>query len=144
AWRSLDNDAFWKLIVYQVAVVGGSSSYDRLVASPSAQEALQYDRLRVAGTETRARVIHRTLRHHGVRYVPADIRRCPKTRALTRNLAFLAAHARGPTGYLKDLSRLNEDARVARVMHDLSYIKLKGARDLLAELDLVRNVIALD
>jgi len=61
-----------------------------------------------------------------------------------RNLNFLANYDRGPTGYLNELSLLNENKRIERVMRDLSYIKLKGARDLLAELGLAYDVIALD
>lgn len=143
AWRSLDDDGIWKHIVYQVSVVGSSSSYERLVQSPQAQDGLRYDRLR-AGSPESARQIHKILRDHGVRYASADILKCPKTKALGRNLGFLNRFSGGPTAYAKLLSTLPEEERISRVIRDLSYIKQKGARDLLAELGLATNIIALD
>ena len=144
AWRKLDDDGVWKHIVYQVCVVGSSASYERLVQSEVAQKVLEYGSLIAVGGDEQARVINKSLRDHGVRYASANIAKCPKTRALVRNLNFLAHFPEGPTGYLRSLSLVHENERIERVMRDLSYIKLKGARDLLAELGLALDVIALD
>lgn len=144
AWRKLDDDGVWKYIVYQVCVVGSSASYERLVNSDVAQKSLEYDSLIDFDTDKQANVINKILRDHGVRYASANISKCPKTRALVRNLYFLAQFREGPTGYLTSLSLIQEAERIERVMRDLSYIKLKGARDLLAELGLATEVIALD
>ena len=144
AWRKLDDDGVWKHILYQVCVVGGSASYERLVNSAAAQESLKYDTLVKLDADEQARAINTVLRDHGVRYASANITTCPKTRALVKNLNSLASYNGGPTGYLKNLSLLDENERIERVMRDLNYIKLKGARDLLAELGLAHNVIALD
>ena len=144
AWQKLDDDGVWKHIVYQVCVVGSSASYERLVNSPTAQKSLNYDSLIKLESDERKRAINKVLRDHGVRYASAEIDKCPKTKALTRNLIFLESYEGGPTGYLKNLSLKDEPERIQRVMQDLSYIKFKGARDLLAELGLAHEVIALD
>lgn len=144
AWRSLDNDGVWKLIVYQVAVVGNSASQKRLKNSTAAQETLRYEFLRDKSPDERALLIHKTLRDHVVSRAARDITKCRKTHCLARNLQFLAQFSGGPTGYLNSLSLLGEEERIERVMRDLSYIKQKGARDLLAELGLAQNIIALD
>lgn len=145
AWRDMDDDAIWKHVVYQVAVVGGSASQPRLAASEAAQRELRFERLRALDDAGRRRAIHAVLRAHGVRYAAAEITRCRKTSALARNLEFLAGVAGGPKGYLERIAALpGDELRAARASVDLAYVKLKGARDLLAELGVVTDVIALD
>lgn len=144
-WQKLGDDAIWKHFVSQVAVVGNSSSHARLSASTDAQEALRFDRLRSVSDPERRRSIHETLRSAGVRYASANIEQCRKTDALTRNFEFLSAFPGGPRAYLAFLATLpDDDTRVARLELDMRYIKLKGARDLLAELGLVTSVVAFD
>ena len=75
----------------------------------------------------------------------AELARCRKTAALVRNLDRLHRAPGGPAGYLAALAAMpDENERVKRVSRDLSYIKLKGARDLMVELGLAREVVALD
>lgn len=144
-WKKLDDDKIWKQVVSQVAVVGSAAAGERLAESTQAQEQIRYEALRRATTVKRAAVINRTLRQLGVRYASADASKCRKTAALVRNFDFLASYPGGPRGYLRSLSLLSDDdSRVTRVADDLSYIKLKGARDLLAEQGLVTDVLALD
>jgi hypothetical protein len=51
----------------------------------------------------------------------------------------------GPQGYLRQLAtKKDENERARQLGKDLHYIKLKGSRDLMAELGLARNVVALD
>jgi hypothetical protein len=89
--------------------------------------------------------VHRILRTHSVRYVSEHPSDCHKTRAVLRNLSFLASVPGGPRGYLHQLAaEKDEDERAKQLARDLHYIKLKGSRDLMAELGLARNVIALD
>jgi hypothetical protein len=145
AWRHLDQDGAWKHFVYQVAVVGDSSAYDRLVASSQAQRELHFDHLERLGPEERRETVHRVLRTYRVRYAAADPQKCRKTSALVRNLTFLSDFRGGPLGYLASLASIaEEESRVNRVAHDMCYIKHKGARDLLAELGLAVAVVALD
>lgn len=145
AWKILDNDGIWKNFVYQVAVVGSSASYDRLVGSPDVQRVLHFDRLRTLSVDERRRTINEELRRYGVRYASADLSKCKKTTALLRNLQFLSTYEGGPTDYMKFIAALpDDDSKIGQIESDMSYVKLKGARDLLAELGLVTDIIALD
>ena len=144
-WRNLNDDQIWKDTIYQVAVVGGSSSVPRLQASNDAQKALKYERLRGLNHQQRLRTINRVLRATHVRYASSDVAKCHKSMALSRNFDFLSSFTGGPRGYLKSLATLSDDnARIVRVEGDMSYIKLKGARDFLAGLGLVTDMIAFD
>lgn len=145
AWKAMDHDLLWKHVVYQVAIVGRSDAYERLRDSKTAQDQLHYNRLLTLTSQQRAEVIHDVLYSHGVRYASADITRCAKTKALTFNINFLVKHPGGAVGYFAILSQfIHEDMRLDAIQNDLKYIKLKGARDLLAELGLVTRIIALD
>ncbi|OGC95899.1 MAG: hypothetical protein A2W25_16420 [candidate division Zixibacteria bacterium RBG_16_53_22] len=145
AWRELNNDDIWKLTIYQVAVVGNSSSYDRLINSNEAQQKLNFEYFCTLDTEECRLTINRMLRCHGVRYASAEMKKCRKTSSILKNFIFLRQFDGGPIGYTKFLETLNDDrSKISRVEHDLCYIKLKGARDLLAELGIARYLIALD
>jgi hypothetical protein len=145
SWRRLSNNDIWMRTVYQVAVVGSASSMSRLRASPSAQEALAFGYLRRLNPTDQAQAVHHALRAHGVRYVPAKMCECRKTRAVLANFEFLVSVPGGPRGYLQRLSlERDEHERAVQIARDLRYIKLKGSRDLMADLGLARNVIALD
>ena len=144
-WRDYNDDDFWKDIIYQVAVVGNSSVYEPLKKSTKAQRDLNFLSLGQLSIDERQKIINQIFREFGVRYASADIAKDKKTRALMKNFAFLKAFKGGPAEYFHSLMSLpDDDSRVNRVIKDMSYIKLKGARDLLAGLDIVTNIIALD
>ncbi len=144
-WRRLGDDDVWNLVLAQVSVVGSAASADRLLSSKAATSALRFRRLVRLPAAARTRQIHRLLRAHGVRYVTPRPAKCAKTRALVRNLAFLETFPGGPVGYVRELAALStEEERIARVSKDLAFVKLKGSRDLLAELGLATDVIAFD
>jgi len=144
-WRRLTDEDVWSLVLVQVCAVGSAASVDRLLASRPATSALRYRRLLRLDAAARAREIHRALREHGVRYVTRARSRCAKTRALVRNLGFLEAFPGGPAGYVRGLAALpSEEERIARVSKDLAFVKLKGSRDLLAEIGLATGVVAFD
>lgn len=145
AWRRLSDDEIWRHFVSQVAVVGGATSSGRITDSSDAQRALRFSKLRSTSPQERRRIINRVLRDCGVRYASSELSKCRKTAAVVRNLDFLCRFSGGPTAYIASLARQSDDhTRVNRLAHDMSYIKLKGARDLLAELGVVTDVIALD
>ena len=145
AWRRLSNNDIWMRCVYQVAVVGNSACLARLHASRSAQVTLQFERLILLPPGKRATAVHSILRTHRVRYVSERPSECHKTRAVLRNLSFLVSVPGGPQGYLRQLAtEKDENERARQLGKDLHYIKLKGSRDLMAELGLARNVVALD
>lgn len=145
AWRQLSNNDIWMRCVYQVAVVGSSACLARLHASRSAQVTLRFEHLIRLAPGKRATEVHGILRTHSVRYVSERPSDCHKTRAVLRNLSFLVSVPGGPQGYLRQLAiEKDEDERARHLGKDLHYIKLKGSRDLMAELGLARNVVALD
>jgi hypothetical protein len=138
-------NTLWLKVVTQVAVVGNAAAADRILASVDSRRALRFDRLKPLSRMHRARRIHRVLRAHGVRYVTSSVGQCRKTSALAANLEFLASFPRGPKGYFRSIAGLPTDAaRIRQVVHDLKYIKEKGARDLLATLGIVTEMIAFD
>lgn len=145
AWKRLSDDDIWRQFVVQVAVVGSAASGERLARALREQNALGLQRLALLPVARRRALISRTLRDSGVRYASQDAEKCRKTAAIVRNFEFLSAFPGGPTGYIKSLVELqDDDARAARVAANMSYIKLKGARDLLVELGVVTDVVALD
>jgi hypothetical protein len=145
AWKRLSDDEIWRHFIVQVAVVGSAASGERLNRALRAQQTLGLNRLAALPLARRRALISKSLRDSGVRYASHDIERCRKTAAVVRNFEFLSAFPGGPTGYVKSLVKVqSDDARAARLAADMSYIKLKGARDLLVELGVVSNVVALD
>jgi hypothetical protein len=92
--------------------------------------------------------IHSVLRRIGARYASAEIAKCRKTAALAHNLRVLRHTNGGPHGFLKRLAQLTgpsqDRRRIKYLMKCLWYIRSKGSRDLLMELGLVRDAIALD
>jgi hypothetical protein len=144
-WRVVDDPLLWRMIVSQVCVVGNSDGWHRVRDSGDVDADLAITALAKQSDAARAATIHTCLRRHGVRYVTAEASTCRKSRALVRNFAFLSALPSGAKGYLQELARLSDDrSRVLRVSRDLAYIKNKGARDFLIELDLGRSLLAFD
>lgn len=144
-WRDLTDDDIWKAIVSQVVVPGGSAAADRMASSPASQRALEYSRLAALPAGDVSRDVNLVLRENGVRYCSASLEKCRKTAALVHNLRFLSEWAKGPREYAARLADLPSDLqRADRVAGDMKYIKLKGARDLLIELGLASDVLALD
>jgi hypothetical protein len=144
-WKRIGDQGFWRRIVSQVCVVGSSAGWERISKSSEMDSTLRFSRLLAKRPGSRRRVIHGVLRRHGVRYVTLDPERCRKTAALVRNLEFLESFPDRAKGYLKLLAaEPSERVRVKHVSRHLAYIKNKGARDLLIELDLGRSLITLD
>ena len=144
-WKGIGDEGFWRMIVSQVCVVGSSAGWERMRMSGEVDSTLAFPRLLAERPESRRKVIHKVLRRHGVRYVTSEPEGCRKTAALVKNLEFLDSFPGRANGYLESLAAEPADrARVERVSRDLAYIKNKGARDLLIELDLGRTLIAFD
>jgi hypothetical protein len=145
AWKRLSDDEIWRRFIVQVAVVGNAESGARLARSLRARKTLALEKLVPLSFARRRALVNKSLRDSGFRYSSQEFEKCRKTSAVTRNFDFLSAFPGGPKGYIKSLLKLpDDDARAARVAADMAYIKLKGARDLLVELGVVSNVVALD
>lgn len=79
-----------------------------------------------------------------MRYASGDIDKCRKTAAATYNFDVLEVYG-GPRAYFSKIAEIpDEHWRIAVVGDELSYIKNKGARDLLIGLGMVNKAIAFD
>lgn len=143
-WKDMDDNELWFYVIAQVCVVGKADGADRVRQDQLAQEQLAWDALVGLEDDELQEIIWEALRRNGVRYVAADLSKDNKSKALTRNLRTLEEYG-GPKGYFGEIAKFGSDEdRVAEVMSDLAYIKDKGARDLLVELGMVEDVVALD
>lgn len=147
-WKGKTNDELWLAIVVQVVVVGNASPADKLDENEYKQK-ISYEKLKkINNDNTISAIIHEVLRSIGARYVGEDITKCKKTSALVHNLGTFKSYPNGPKDFFNHLEGITgndyEAKRINYVIDRLKYVKNKGARDLLMELGLVRNAIALD
>ncbi len=146
-WRNLDDEALWSIVVGQVAVIGRSEPWERL-APRLAEKGITYGRLvseleNSPTTEIASR-FHRAFSDAGVRYVGRSADGSGKATACARNFRRVRAFG-GPREFVAVVSRIvGDDERIEFVIDVLSHVNLKGARDLLMELGMHRNSIALD
>jgi len=148
-WRSRTSNEIWLEIVAQVVVVGKSEPWDRLKDSDELRNKIAYENLvQIQSQEELRSAINRVLLEVGARYVSSDVSKSVKAKALAYNLSVLKRFEEGPKGFMMRLAEMNgpegDKVKIRYVMHCFMYIKNKGARDLLMELGLVRNAIALD
>lgn len=143
-WKTKDDGQLWAAVLGQIAVVGSAVSGISLSRQLEGQEQSWYIGLTSMSQKARQKEIHECLRKSGVRYVSADLQKCRKTPAATLNFELLQVYG-GPLKYFQAVSKIPVEAwRIAVVGDELSYIKNKGARDLLIGLGLVQDAIAFD
>lgn len=148
-WKSKSSNDIWMEIVAQVVVVGRSDPWDRLKSNVDLKNRISWDSLlKIQNQDEIKKTINQVLLSVGTRYASHDISKSIKAKALSHNFNALKSFEYGPKGFLEKLSEFNgvdaDRFRIRSVMSTLMYIKNKGARDLLMELGLVRNAIALD
>jgi hypothetical protein len=145
-WMQLSNNDIWLHIVVQVMVVGRSSPYEEFNNNERLKQEINYESLiSIRNDSEIAKTINHVLRSVGTRYAQSDANKCLKTKALVHNFKFLTGYLGGPKEFLNTLSQLKEDKEhVQLVIDSLKFIKNKGARDLLMELGIVKDAIALD
>jgi len=147
-WKELSNEQVWELFVGQVTVVGRSEPAKKLSkAMKSKTNPLSYSKLCKMDNNDRTiiKYINSILREYNIRYAAKTPSNCAKSKAILNNLNFLK-NAGGPKKYLGTLSKYTSDKeKINAFLNDnFSYIKLKGTRDLLIELGMVTNAVALD
>ena len=142
-WKEKGDGELWASVLGQIAVVGSAASGDAVKnALPNRDD--WYASLSAMESKHRLREIHRLLRKAGVRYAAEDITKCRMSAAANYNFSILASYY-GPKTYFEKVGTIPHEAwRVAAVADDLSYVKNKGARDLLIGLGLVERAIAFD
>jgi hypothetical protein len=134
----------WASVLGQIAVVGSAAPRESLKDWLNGGEDGWFHDLAAMASKKRLKVIHHCLRSAGVRYASEDISKCKKTTAAAYNFEVLRSYG-GPKEYFSKVARVPVEAwRIAVVSDDLSYIKNKGARDLLIHLGLVQQAIAFD
>jgi thermostable 8-oxoguanine DNA glycosylase len=147
-WKDLSNDEIWLHVVAQVMVVGRSSPYEKFNSSKRLKDEISYDTLSKISEEERKRRINNVLLAVGTRYASSDVAKCLKTKALAHNFSVLAASEDCPRGFLKKISEFSgpegDKERISFVTNSFMFIENKGARDLLMELGIVKNALALD
>jgi len=148
-WRSRTSNEIWLEIVAQVVVVGRSEPWERLKENTELIKKISYENLVQIQDQDKLRsAINNVLLKIGARYASSDISKSVKAKALAHNLNMLKRLEEGPKGFMKRLVEFKgsdgDRAKIGCVMNSFMYIKNKGARDLLMELGVVRNAIALD
>jgi hypothetical protein len=140
-WKNKSNDDLWLDVFKQVVVVGNS----RPVASGKIdkyEQTIAYAKLK---NENNAReIIHKVLREIGAMWVGDDIDKDVKAKCLSKNLNYFKHYQNEVKGFFTYVAGLDEKARIRYAAKQLEYIGDKSARDLLMELGLIRNSIALD
>lgn len=143
-WQNKGDEDLWEAVLVQIAVVGSAASGVALKAWLKGHEICRIRYLKKLGPERRKNEIHRCFRGAGVRYAAEDVTKCKKTIAAAYNFDVLMSHG-GAKMYFSKLASVPIEAwRIAVVADELSYIKNKGARDLLIGLGLVQRAIAFD
>ncbi|MGH8501919.1 MAG: hypothetical protein ACREVE_05495 [Gammaproteobacteria bacterium] len=142
-WKAKGDSELWSSVLVQISVAGSASS------GMAVQQAVRargdwYRSLVTSTPRRRLREIHQLLRSAGVRWASAELNKCKKTRAAANNVAVLASYD-GPKAYFKGIANIPQESwRIAAVADDLTYLKHKGARDLLIGLGLIERAIAFD
>ena len=148
-WKEKSNNELWLTIFAQVVVVGKSSPVEILKSNDEYRNKIAYEKLiTINDDETLGAMINEVLCSIGARYASKDIERCRKTKALVYNFNKIRSFPEGPVGFFAYLEGINgnnsEKKRIDYVIDHFKFIKNKSARDLLMELGLIRNAIALD
>lgn len=142
-WQQKSDGELWSSVLVQIAVVGSAVSGQALKDVLSGKQAW-YEHLLNMATKVRSKAIHEALREAGVRYASSALEECRKTAAATYNFDVLRSYG-GPKSYFSKVAAIpDEHWRIAVVSDELSYVKNKGARDLLIGLGLVHRAIAFD
>lgn len=143
-WKKMTEAQLWAAVLGQVAVVGGEKSGVQLKAELATDLESWYEKLLSTPSPKRLKEIHKRLRNAGVRYVTVDSQTCKKSRSAVNNFDLLEAYG-GARSYFSKIEKIPSEVwRVSIVSDEMSYIRNKGARDLLIGLGLAKNVIALD
>ncbi|MGD0071589.1 MAG: hypothetical protein ABSB71_08535 [Candidatus Bathyarchaeia archaeon] len=145
-WEHLSNNDIWLHIFTQVMVVGRSTPYQKLSTNPMLKNEISYENLsRVMDQTDLEKKINHVLLAVGTRYASSDISKCLKTKALVYNFKALHSAYGDPQSFLKKIMELGDDQqRISFVIKSFMFIKNKGARDLLMELGIVEDSIAID
>jgi hypothetical protein len=143
SWRRRSPDELWLRVLAQIAAAGNAAPGFTLQSSLAVRERLGYLRLKKLPGRLRRQRIHGVLRAIGTRYVGGKSQN-PKVDAALHNFEAVDK-AGGPKQFLKKIAaEKGTAARIKYIATHLKYYRKKGCRDILIELRLASDCIALD
>lgn len=143
SWKQRSPDQLWLRVLSQIVVAGNAAPGYTLQNSPAVKERLAYSRLLKLPNRLRRKRIHRVLQAIGTRYVGKKSSN-RKVDAALHNFKALAK-AGGPQRFFKRVAAVKgTPARAKYLSYSLDYYKQKGCRDILIELRLASDCMALD
>jgi hypothetical protein len=145
AWHQRTGDELWRRVLSQIAVVGRAEPGHRVQHDPLIAEQVSINRLKKLSTEVRiAKHLHDVFVRIGVRFAGKSWQADRKARAAARNFLRLR-DAGGPKCFFSTISKEEtEGARIQALRDKFEYYGMKGCRDILIELRLAKNCMALD
>ena len=147
-WESNTNDKIWSKLITQVMVVGNSKPADEFNKDIELKNQVTYEKLILMEDDELKKKINYVLRKVHTRYASSDITKCRKTNALVYNLKILKTFKDGPKDLLRGISEIKEQnadkEKIRFLINNFKYMGSKSSRDLLMELGIVKNAIALD
>ena len=125
--------------------VGSSKPHEKFIKDEELKQEVSYESLlKLQSDYDIATKINHVLRVVGTRYARANPNKCLKSQALVHNLRQVSKKG-GTVSFLNELSQFREDKeRIQFVFNSFKFIKNKVARDLLMELGIIKDAIALD
>jgi hypothetical protein len=143
SWKLRTDDQLWLRVLSQVVVAGNAAPGYTLQESTAVREKLGFSRLKKLTPRRRRKVIHSVLQAIGTRYVGKSAKN-RKVDAALHNFNALA-DAGSPKRFFKNVAQeKSKEERIALLSRTLSYYKKKGCRDILIELCLATDCMALD
>jgi hypothetical protein len=143
SWKRRSPDQLWLRVLSQVVVAGNAAPGYTLQYAPGVRERLGYSELKKLPPRIRRCRIHSVLKAIGTRYVGKKPRN-RKVDAALHNFDVLVS-AGGPNKFfLQVAAKKTTEAKIDFLADRLKYYKKKGCRDILIELRLASDCMALD
>lgn len=143
SWKRRTADQLWLRTLSQIVVAGNAAPGETLRHSPAVRERLAFCRLKKLPPRLRRQRIHGVLIAIGTRYVGKKARN-RKVDAAVHNFKALIK-AGGPRRFFENVAaEKGTPARAKYLSEKLHYYKKKGSRDILIELRLASDCMALD
>lgn len=144
-WARRTETDLWLRVLSQIVVAGNAAPGETLRESSSVHRQLAYSRLKRLAPRRRRDIICRVFRAIGTRYVSECSRkRNPKVDAAVQNFAVLVAWG-GPHRFFRKVASIKKcEDKVRFLSEQFQFFKKKGCRDILIDLRLSEECLALD
>ena len=143
-WRRRTPDELWLRVLAHIVAAGNAGPGDVLQKSEAVRERLNYARLKRMSGEARRHMLHKVMLAIGTRYVGKSAAGDGKVKAATENFEILEKFG-GPNKFFNKVAELKDTlSKAAFISDNLAFYRKKGARDLLIELRMASDCMALD